>query len=510
MLENLHKRLKLASNFPSPPAVAVQIIELAADPEADVLQVATVMSRDPALTAKILRIANSPLYARQRKSQNLRQAIVVLGLGAATTLALSFSLLNAYKTAKTTRVDYNRYWRRAILAATAARAYAELKNLDAVEEIFLAALLQDIAVLAIDRVQPDFYEDLAAHANHAELIAHETRRLGVDHASVSCWLLRHWKLPESLCEMVEWSHSPTAADPDTKSGLAARCLALGCESAEMLLGDRACLKLTGLSADANSWLGIPVESVGIAMERIVAQLPEIERLYDSSLMDPDACAAILEQAREMLLMHNLHAVHQLNALKRMTADFAARTVELEDLHRRDPLTGVFNRAHLDRVLEAEFAGALQGNWPLSIVFAALDGYKEINDTCGAMTADAVLTATARIILRTVRDSDCVARHGGEDFVIILPGQGTEGATRLAELLLERLRSANHDVAGGTVIATASIGIATCRPAARFANAATLLDAANRTAYAARRLGRNQLLVYGCSGETSPRTCAELT
>jgi diguanylate cyclase (GGDEF)-like protein len=303
--------------------------------------------------------------------------------------------------------------------------------------------------------------------------------------------------------MVEWSHSPTAADPDTRSGLAARCLALGCESAEMLLGDRTCLKLTELSAVANSWLGISVESVGIAMERLVAQLPEIERLYESSLMDPDACAAILEQAREMLLMHNLYAVHQLNALQRVTADFAARTVELEDLHRRDPLTGVFNRAHLDRVLEAEFAGALPGNWPLSVVFAALDGYKEINDTCGAMTADAVLSATARIILQSVRDTDCVARHGGEDFVIILPGLDTAGATRLADLLLERLRTSNHDVAGGTVIATASIGIATCRPAARFANSAKLLDAANRAAYAARRLGRNQLLVYEPSGETSP-------
>ncbi len=495
MLENLRKRLKLSSSLPSPPAIAEQIIELAADPEVDAVQVAMVMSKDPALTAKILRIANSPLYARQRKSQNLRQALVVLGLGAATTLALSFSLLGAYQTAKTTRLDYNRYWRRAILAATTARAFADLKHLDAVEEIFLASLLQDIAVLAIDRALPDFYEDLAAHASHAQLIAHETQRLGVDHASVGCWLLRHWKLPESLCEMVEWSHSPTAADPETRIGLAARCLALGSEAAEMLLGDRACLKLTELSANAGAWLGIELASVGIAMEHIVAQLPEIERLYDASLTDRDACAAILEQAREMLLMRNLHAVHQLDALQRVTADFAARTMELEELHRRDPLTGVFNRAHLDRVLEAEFAGALQGHWPLSVVFVALGGFKGINDTYGATSADAVLSATAGIILASVRDTDCVARVGGEEFIIILPGLDTAGATRLAELVLERLRASNHAVAGGTAIATASLGIATCRPGAPFANANQLLGAANRTAYAARQLGPNQLMVY---------------
>jgi len=502
MLEQLQKRLKLASSFPSPPAIAAQILDLAADPDCDVVQVATVIARDPALTAKILRIANSPLYAKQRKSQNLRQALVVLGLGCATTLALSFTLLGTYRSAKTSRIDYNRYWRRALLGATSARAFAELQRLDAVEEIFLAALLQDIAILAIDRVQPDFYEDLAAHANHAQCVALETARLGVDHASVSAWLLRLWHLPESLCEMVEWSHSPTAGDPETRLGLAARCLTLGSDSAEMLLGERTSLKLIELSANAHTWLGLPMESVGLAMEQLVGQMPEIERLYDASLMDVDACAAILEQAREMLVMRNLYTAQQLNSLQRVTADFTARTTALEEHHRRDPLTGVFNRAHLDRVLEAEFDGALDGKWPLSVIFAALGQFREINDTYGATTADAVLTATAKIILDAVRDTDCVARYGGEDFIIILPGLDTAGASRQAELILDRLRAAVDDVSAGGITASAALGIATCRPEAPFASAAKLLAAANKTAYQARRLGRNQMLVYDGGEATS--------
>ena len=93
MLDKLRNKLKVAVNFPSPPAVAQQIIDLASDPDIDVVKVATAMSRDPGLTAKVLRIANSPLYSKQRKSENLRQALVVLGLNAATTLALSFSLV---------------------------------------------------------------------------------------------------------------------------------------------------------------------------------------------------------------------------------------------------------------------------------------------------------------------------------------------------------------------------------------------------------------------------------
>src|SRR6202521_2842954 len=104
-------------------------------------KVAKAMSMYSALSTKILRIANSPLYSKRRKSENLRQALVVLGLNAATSLALSFSLVGTYRTIKSSRVDYTRYWRRAILSASAARAFGELKRLDAPEDIFLASLL---------------------------------------------------------------------------------------------------------------------------------------------------------------------------------------------------------------------------------------------------------------------------------------------------------------------------------------------------------------------------------
>jgi len=82
-------KLRASANFPSPPAVAQQIIALARDPQADISQVAAAIGRDPAMAAKLLRVANSALYSRQRKSTNLRQALIALGLQGATTLALA-------------------------------------------------------------------------------------------------------------------------------------------------------------------------------------------------------------------------------------------------------------------------------------------------------------------------------------------------------------------------------------------------------------------------------------
>src|SRR6202451_2086691 len=117
--------LRLSVNFPSPPGVATHIIELAQDPEIEMGKVAKPLSMDSALSSKVLRIANSQLYAQRRKSENLRQALVVLGLNATLTLALSFSLVKSLRTGKANGISYPFYWRRALVAATAARALAE-------------------------------------------------------------------------------------------------------------------------------------------------------------------------------------------------------------------------------------------------------------------------------------------------------------------------------------------------------------------------------------------------
>ena len=146
-------------NFPSPPGVATHIIELAQDPEIEMGKVAKALSMDSALSTKVLRIANSPLYAQRRKSENLRQALVVLGLNATLTLALSFSLVKSLRGAKPNGLNYKFYWRRALLAATAARALGDAMRQTLAEEIFLAALLQDVGMLALDQAVPDLYRD---------------------------------------------------------------------------------------------------------------------------------------------------------------------------------------------------------------------------------------------------------------------------------------------------------------------------------------------------------------
>jgi diguanylate cyclase (GGDEF)-like protein len=475
MLGHLKSKLKASVNFPSPPAIAQQIIALAGDPQIDISQVAAAIGRDPSLAAKLLRVANSALYSRQRKSANLRQALIVLGLHGATTLALGFSLVGTYKGLKSNGVDYDRYWRRAILSASAARCFGSLQNASAADDIFLAALLQDIAILGVDRAAPDFYRDLPRTASHREFSAHETARLGIDHAELGAWLLEYWKLPEPLCRTVAWSHAPPIADRSTPTGMAACCVALGSECVEILLAPAAAADFAALAEHASEWLGIDAPALAGVMGKIVAEIPEIERLFDTKLLRPDAASVILDQARDLLILRNLQAVGQVG--NETTLKLEAHAEALQEAQRRDGLTGLYNRGYLDLMLRREFQAATTGNWPLSVVFVDLDHFKGINEAYGREAGDSVLVSTAKSIASVARDTDCVARFGGEEFVIVLPGLESPGAKIFCERLIARLRSTLHPIRGTMVAVTASVGLATHAPKTPFQRASHLINAA---------------------------------
>ena len=107
--DDVVNRLKTCTNFPTPPPVAMQVIQLAQNPDIDLATVADAVSADPAIAAKVMRIANSAMYARRRQSSNLRQALIVLGLNATLTLALSFTLVATLRKNPPKGFDFDAY-----------------------------------------------------------------------------------------------------------------------------------------------------------------------------------------------------------------------------------------------------------------------------------------------------------------------------------------------------------------------------------------------------------------
>ncbi len=495
MRQEIEARLKGPISLPSPPGVAQQIIELAQDPEIDVGRIAEMIGKDPGLSAKILRTANSPIYAQRRRSQNLRQGVLVLGLNATVTLALSFSIISGLRNGKKGGLDYAAFWRRTLLAATAARTAGELIDVKQTEDLFLAALLQDLGRLALDRSRPGFYAELPAEASNAELLSYEKTRAGDDHAAVGGWMLRNWNLPEHLCRAVELSHQPEQAGTGTDSGRFIRCVALAGELADMFVSANRASAMSRLGPRAMTLLGLRPAQLAEIINVVARRAAETEQLFEMSLLDDHDAGLLTDQAREILAIRNLAALNEIDDLRQSTDSLAARTEALEDASRRDGLTGVFSRSCLDERLAMEFDSARRNGWPMSIAFVDLDHFKDVNDTHGHQAGDRVLRATAQLLVQSVRETDIVGRYGGEEFVIIFPGLNQESAWHACDRVLEAIRRTTHDVGGCMITATASIGLATHTSQISFGGVSKLVHAADMAVYSAKHNGRNRVEAF---------------
>jgi diguanylate cyclase (GGDEF)-like protein len=493
--QDFENRLKAQVDFPSPSRIATDIIALARDPEIEMSTVAQAVGRDPAMTAKILRIANSAFYAQRRPSQNLRQALVIIGLNAALTLALSFSLVSSMRTLRALGIDYPRFWRRSLLAATAARAFSESAKVGQAEDIFLAALLQDMGVLALDRASRDFYSQLTQPATHADWIAYEVQQLGKDHSAYSAMLLKSWNLPQRICVAVHHSHAPHLLDGGTEEGKYARCVALGSDLAEAVLCPDRSVAVGALAKRAHSLLGMTHELFNEVVTRILKLIPETEELYETSIMQADDAENLLAEARELLAVRNLHALQEVSALQATTSVLLTRTEEAEDSGKRDALTGALNRAWLDRMLDREFTQAVVFGRDLSIAHVDLDHFKKINERFGTQAGDTVLKNCAVALQSCVRGSDLVARFSGDEFMVVLPGTDREIAGQVAQRMLAALTAIEHGEAAPGARLTASIGLATYTPKQRFPSTLALLEAADHALYAAKLCGRNRCEAY---------------
>src|SRR5947209_6541891 len=120
MNEQLANKIRECQNLPTLPSIAMQVLELVQDPDADIPKLARLVSKDPALSSRILKTVNSSLYARPQKISKLTQALTLLGLQTVRVLVLGFSLARNVNNSRHKGFNPLHYWRRSIYSATAA------------------------------------------------------------------------------------------------------------------------------------------------------------------------------------------------------------------------------------------------------------------------------------------------------------------------------------------------------------------------------------------------------
>jgi diguanylate cyclase (GGDEF)-like protein len=166
---------------------------------------------------------------------------------------------------------------------------------------------------------------------------------------------------------------------------------------------------------------------------------------------------------------------------------------LADIVETDPLSGCLNRRGFEQQFRRELARAARAQVELAIIDVDLDHFKQINDTYGHLTGDQVITEAGELLRANARAGDIVARTGGEEFAILAPGTGLAGAQHLALRIVEAFR--RREFAGARRIpVTASVGVV-AETIADEAVHADLLARADEALYAAKRSGRNRVVIW---------------
>ncbi|MFP2910060.1 GGDEF domain-containing protein [Pyxidicoccus sp. 3LFB2] len=164
-------------------------------------------------------------------------------------------------------------------------------------------------------------------------------------------------------------------------------------------------------------------------------------------------------------------------------------LDLEVLATRDSLTGAHNRRSFLQLAERELDRARRTTRPVSLLMVDIDRFKSINDTHGHPAGDAVIRTLASTSQSALRSVDVLGRLGGEEFAIILPETGAEGALRVAERLRQTLSEVVVPEGGKSLAFTVSVGVAEWLPGERLD---MLLSRGDQALYAAKNTGRNRV------------------
>ena len=184
--------LTKANNLPTLPGIAARLLEAFQADEPDINEIGDILSADPVLTSKILKIVKSSFYSLPSKITSVKHAINLMGLKAVQNLALSFSLVNKFRAGKTAKFDYSCFWKDSLIGAISAKYLAEKIASDFSEDAFLMGLLQDIGILTVGHGFSEKYLRILEKTDTEQFspIEAETIVLGVNHMEIGEYLIK--------------------------------------------------------------------------------------------------------------------------------------------------------------------------------------------------------------------------------------------------------------------------------------------------------------------------------
>jgi diguanylate cyclase (GGDEF)-like protein len=170
-------------------------------------------------------------------------------------------------------------------------------------------------------------------------------------------------------------------------------------------------------------------------------------------------------------------------------DLEAALERIQTLATRDELTGLLNRRAMVELMAREHPRIERGQGPLSIALLDIDWFKRINDTHGHQVGDQVLQRFAELMAKPLRAADALARWGGEEFLLLMPGTQCDDARAVLERLRQRVADAGFDAIAAGLKVSFSAGVVVCGEGEGLEAA---IERADRALYQAKHTGRNRV------------------
>jgi len=494
-----------SEELPTLPAVASKLIHMMSREDTTLADIAQLVSRDVALSTKILKVSNSAFYSFPQQIGSIQQAVSILGINAVRSLVLSFSFLTIRRGKQQSGFNFKKFWEDSLAAAVSSKLISEkVKKCDS-DEVFVSGLLQNLGELILARTFPEKYEQVLSTEVETleERLSIEESVIGANHAVIGYEVAKQWGFPESLLEPIRHHHTPHLYEGKNKTIHATiKSVYLSDLLTHILFSEKPEKYHKLFRKEARTLLGFSHEDIEDILDHVHLRVIQAGEYFNLKITNTKSIQEILQEANIRLSLLNLD-YDQMNKqlikakveLEKLADELKNKNRILDNLANVDGLTNVFNHRYFQNVLEQEFDRSIRHQTTLSLLFVDIDHFKNFNDTHGHQTGDFILKAFCKTMKEQIRKYDTLARYGGEEFAIILPSTGEDESLTVAEKLRSIIEEAlfYHPELNNEYQVTASIGAATITPSNdENVSKSDLISRADQALYEAKKQGRNMV------------------
>ncbi len=511
----LHPVLEKIANtehLPSLPAVAVRVLDLIRQENVAVTEIAETIAQDPVLSAKILKVVNSPLFGMPNNISSLPQAMVVLGLRTLKVMVLSFSVVGELANLRDKSFDHELFWRRSVTTAVSSSLLAKSCDPRIQDEAFVAGLLADLGILAASQCARSEYQPVLKryHEGSCPLQEVEGQQLGVTHAEMSAGLLESWKLPDRLVLAARHHHDDDIPAIDEDGHCLTRLVWAAALISDLFCQDTPSTDLDPLKETIVQALGanlpegcvpISLDETDTIFEGIDQYVCQTARNISLQIGETKSYEELRMLAMAQLAQLSVSAEMDLAAASQKAAE-AQQQIQTLSTEKRiltqtantDELTQIANRKGFNDEIERAVKYARDTGHSIGLLMCDLDHFKKINDTYGHLFGDEALKAVGEVLAGIEDRAHFVARYGGEEFAVICFRSTQEDLALVAETVRRETEKIELKYGTQVVRITTSVGAAQADNATGELTVEGLIQRADECLFEAKRAGRNRIMI----------------